>query len=94
MLYFLADRDGVWDKANCYVWQTVEGTTTSKAFKDFSDRDLVRVLEQDAPKAVVVEEESIETKRFMANWPHAWNFIILNYRPAEKIGPFLIYTPK
>ncbi|NQU08828.1 MAG: hypothetical protein HQ583_09715 [Candidatus Abyssubacteria bacterium] len=93
MIYFLADRDSMSDTANCYVWQTAMGTTTSDTMKDFSDRNLTRMIDTERPKAIVVEKEDIETKRFVANWPTAWNFIMANYRVAESIGPFQIYTP-
>jgi hypothetical protein len=93
MLFFLADRDSVSDIANCYVWQTAMGTTTSRDIADFSDRDLWEIMMSGAPKAIVVEEGNIETDRFIANWPITWNFIKINYRVSESVGPFQIYVP-
>jgi hypothetical protein len=96
MLFFLADRDSVSDIANCYVWQTCMGTTTSKDIKDFSDRDLLQILKTNMPKAIVVEEgpkKDYETKRFIENWPITWSFIQANYRVAESAGAYHIYVP-
>lgn len=92
MLYFLSDRDGVSDKANCYVWQTVEGTTTSSAFEDFSDRKLAQLIHAERPKVVIVEEGSVETKRFIANWPITWDVIMRSYHLTHREGPFLLYA--
>jgi hypothetical protein len=94
MLYFLADRDSIWDKANCYVFQTVTGVTTSDALKDFSDEELARLLDRERPGAIVVEREHAETKLFVANFPVTWSFIAGNYRVAESIGEFRIYVPR
>jgi hypothetical protein len=93
MLYFLSDRDSIGGKANCYVWQTVQGTTTSNALEDFSDVDLTRMIQQERPKAIIVEPDDVETKRFAINWPGAWNFILSRYRVLETIGPYQIYVP-
>ena len=94
MLYFLADRDSVSDKANCYIYQTAMGTTTSRLIEDFSDNDLVRIIHAERPAAVVIEEKSNETASFIGNWPTTWNLIMSNYRLAEQIGDFQIYVPK
>ena len=96
MLFFLADRDSVSDIANCYVWQTSMGTTSSAAIKDFSDRDLLQTLSADMPKAIIVEQgpkNDLETKRFIENWPITWSFIKTNYRIAESVGAYRIYVP-
>jgi len=91
MLYFLADRDSMSDTANCYVWQTAMGTTTSNLIAGFSDQDLTRLVHTEKPRAIIVEEGDIETERFIANWPMAWSFIVANYRLSENVGPFQIY---
>ena len=96
MLFFLADRDSVSDIANCYVWQTSMGTTSSADIKDFSDRDLLQILSTDMPKTIIVEEgpkKDFETKRFIENWPITWSFIKTNYRIAESVGAYRIYVP-
>lgn len=93
MLYFLTDRDSVSNKANCYVWQTTMGTTTSELIRDFSDLELVRIIGKERPRVIISEAEAAETKLFEANWPVSWNFIKANYRVAETVGPFEIYVP-
>ncbi len=93
MLYFLADRDSVSDIANCYVWQTAMGTTTSRDIDDFSDRDLWEIMMSGEPKAIVVKKGDIETDRFIKSWPITWNFIQVNYRVSESVGAFQIYVP-
>ena len=94
MLYFLADRDSVSDKANCYVWQTGMGTTTSEEIAGFSDMDLTRIIDTKRPAAIIVEKGGIETERFKRNWPSSWSFILSHYFPAEQVGPFQIYVPE
>jgi hypothetical protein len=94
MLYFLADRDSVSDEANCYVWQTGMGTTTSEEIAGFSDLDLTRIIDTKRPAAIIVEKGGIETELFTRNWPSTWSFIISHYFPAEQIGPFQIYVPE
>jgi len=94
MIYFLADRDGISDSANCYVWQTAMGTTTSDRIGDFSDRELAQLIHTERPAAIIVEEGDIETQRFMANWPTAWNYAMSAYRLSEKVGPYQIFVPK
>ncbi|NQU08931.1 MAG: hypothetical protein HQ583_10230, partial [Candidatus Abyssubacteria bacterium] len=94
MLYFLADRDSVSDKANCYVYQTAMRTTTTRLVEDFSDNDLVQIVLAEMPAAIVVEEDSHETASFVTNWPNTWNLIMSNYRLAEQIGEYQIYVPK
>jgi hypothetical protein len=98
MLYFLADRDSMSEEANCYVWQTVMGLTTSEALESFSDEELRGLIEREQPKVIVVEDEevayAIETKSFIRNWPKSWEFIMMNYRLREDIGPFDLYVPR
>jgi hypothetical protein len=94
MLFFLSDRDSIWDKANCYVFQTVTGVTTANALKDFSDGELARLLEREKPGAIVVERDHAETRRFMLNFPATWSLITTHYRIAESVGPFQIYIPR
>jgi hypothetical protein len=93
MLFFLADRNSISDKANCYVFQTVTGVTTSDALTDFSDGELARLLEREKPGAIIVKKDDIETRRFMTNFPAAWSLITTNYHISEIIGPFQIYVP-
>ena len=97
MLYFLAERDGLSGAANCYVWQTVMGMTSSKALKEFSDTDLTDLIKEKQPAVIVVEDSektyAIETERFIANWPQSWSFILAHYHAAESIGPFNLYVP-
>jgi hypothetical protein len=93
MLYFLADRDSVSDIANCYVWQTAMGTTTSDAIKEFTDLDLLEIMRTGRPRAFLVEEGAFETERFKKSWPITWNFMMSNYRLAESVGAFQMYVP-
>ena len=73
------------------------GMTSSDALKNFSDNDLTRLIEQKMPKAIVSEDTdktyARETERFIANFPHAWSFIMTHYRLSEAVGPFNIYVP-
>ena len=94
MLYFLADRDGMDGKANCFVFQSVMGVTTSTGIKGFSDLQLTQMVDQKKPKAIIVEKGDLETERFIANWPYTWDFILAHYKVSEEIGPYQIYTPK
>jgi hypothetical protein len=98
MLCFLSDRDSLSGAESCYVWQTVMGMTTSDALKNFSDIDLTRLIEEKMPAAIIMEDpdktHAVETERFIANFPHAWKFIVTHYRLSEDIGPFKIYVPE
>jgi hypothetical protein len=93
MLYFLADRDSIWDVANGYIFQIVTGVTTSDALIDFSDAELARAVEREMPGAIIMQSEHPETRRFRVNFPLTWSFIQGHYRLSEEIGPFQILVP-
>ncbi|GAB4336428.1 MAG: hypothetical protein Kow0099_09440 [Candidatus Abyssubacteria bacterium] len=94
MLYFLTDRDCIEDKTNSYVWQTIMSISTSEAIRNYSEHDLIRLIEERRPAAIVAEDGTIEMKLFVMNWPKAWDYITTHYRLADRVGQFLIYTPK
>lgn len=94
MLYFLTDRDCIEDKTNSYIWQTIMGISTSEAIRDYSESDLIRLIQERKPSVIVAEDNgSVEMKLFIANWPKAWNYITANYGLSARVGQFLIYTP-